>query len=575
MKKKKISLKKITVITIGLLSGIFLSCFEGFYDDIYTLKDRFKISYNANGADGGSVPGSVIVNKGDIITVPGNTGNLTRTAYTFIGWNTEADGNGTNYSQGSTFTFGESNLVLYANWTLSPTYNVTYDGNTNAGGDVPVDSTNYLAGATVNVLGNTGNLTKTGYAFAGWNTNEAGTGTTYTQEQTFSIESSDVTLFAKWTALPTYTVTYNGNNNDSGTVPTDSTNYLTGASVTVLSNTGNLTKTGYAFAGWNTNETGTGTNRAPGSTITMGSANVILYAKWVKWIKLASDPAPTARHNHSIIHDGNGHIILFGGYTGSYVGDVWSYDLASQTWTPLDSVSGPAARTAHTAIYDASGNMIIFGGSTGTVQNDVWRYNISGQTWAPLASVSGPAARSAHTAIYDGSGNMIIFGGYGSSYYSDVWSYNISSQTWTQLNSSSGPSGRSGAKAVYDGSGKMLIFGGIQNATYYGDVWCYNISEQTWMQLTSSSGPSARTGHVAIFNGGNIVVYGGYTGVYVGDIWSYTVSAQTWAQLPSLAGPGNRRNHAAASDSDGNLIFFGGLLNMSTLGNDIWRYLLP
>ena len=31
-------------------------------------------------------------------------------------------------------------------------------------------ASNYLAGATVTVLGNTGSLVKTGYTFTGWNT---------------------------------------------------------------------------------------------------------------------------------------------------------------------------------------------------------------------------------------------------------------------------------------------------------------------------------------------------------------------------------------------------------------------
>ena len=35
------------------------------------------------------------------------------------------------------------------------------------------------------------------------------------------ISSANVTLYAVWTQNPTYTVTYNGNNNTSGTAPAD------------------------------------------------------------------------------------------------------------------------------------------------------------------------------------------------------------------------------------------------------------------------------------------------------------------------------------------------------------------
>ncbi|HNY49331.1 MAG TPA: InlB B-repeat-containing protein [Smithella sp.] len=78
------------------------------------------------------------------------------------------------------------------------TYTVTYNGNGSTGGSVPVDSTNYSSGQTVTVLGNTGTLAKTGYLFTGWNTQSNGSGTTYTQGQTFVMGSSNVTLYALW-----------------------------------------------------------------------------------------------------------------------------------------------------------------------------------------------------------------------------------------------------------------------------------------------------------------------------------------------------------------------------------------
>jgi uncharacterized repeat protein (TIGR02543 family) len=43
---------------------------------------------------------------------------------------------------------------------------------------------------------------RTGYSFSGWNTQADGNGTTYTANQTFNMPNADVTLYAKWTALP-------------------------------------------------------------------------------------------------------------------------------------------------------------------------------------------------------------------------------------------------------------------------------------------------------------------------------------------------------------------------------------
>jgi uncharacterized repeat protein (TIGR02543 family) len=161
-----------------------------------------------------------------------------------------------------------------------PSYTVTYDGNGNTGGAVPTDGATYANGATVTVLGNTGSLVKTGYTFNGWNTLANGTGTAQAAASTFAMANAAVTLYAQWTLIPTYSVTYNGNGNTGGAVPTDGATYANGATVTVLGNTGSLVKTGYTYNGWNTLANGTGTARAAASTFAMGNAAVILYAQW-------------------------------------------------------------------------------------------------------------------------------------------------------------------------------------------------------------------------------------------------------------------------------------------------------
>jgi uncharacterized repeat protein (TIGR02543 family) len=76
-------------------------------------------------------------------------------------------------------------------------------------------------------------------------------------------------------------VTYDGNGSTGGAVPVDASSpYASGATVTVLGNTGSLVKTGSTFAGWNTAANGSGTSYAGGATFTMGSGTVTLYAQW-------------------------------------------------------------------------------------------------------------------------------------------------------------------------------------------------------------------------------------------------------------------------------------------------------
>ncbi len=143
----------------------------------------------------------------------------------------------------------DTNLLVNDN---CETHTVTYNGNGSTGGTAPVDgSSPYGVGSTVTVLGNTGSLVKTANTFNNWNTAANGSGTSYAPAATFSL-AADTILYAQWTPI-TYTVTYNGNGSTGGTVPVDGASpYASGASVTVLTNSGSLVKTGNTFNNWNT-----------------------------------------------------------------------------------------------------------------------------------------------------------------------------------------------------------------------------------------------------------------------------------------------------------------------------------
>jgi uncharacterized repeat protein (TIGR02543 family) len=48
----------------------------------------------------------------------GNTGNLVKNGYTFIGWNTAADGTGSSYQGGASFSMPAADVTLYAQWIM-------------------------------------------------------------------------------------------------------------------------------------------------------------------------------------------------------------------------------------------------------------------------------------------------------------------------------------------------------------------------------------------------------------------------------------------------------------------------
>ena len=177
--------------------------------------------------------------------------------------------------------------TFFTKWTAK-TYDVTLDRNGATTGSTSVTMT-YDSNTHTAIT----NPSKDGYVFGGYWTGSGGTGTlvintsgelqanvtNYTGAGGIWTRTvANTTLYAKWT--PTYTVTYNGNGNSGGSVPTDATNYPSGSTVTVKSNSGSLVKTGWTFAGWNANSTGTSTTYAAGSGTFTISSNTTLYAKW-------------------------------------------------------------------------------------------------------------------------------------------------------------------------------------------------------------------------------------------------------------------------------------------------------
>ena len=98
--------------------------------------------------------------------------SFTRTGYTFAGWNTLANGTGTNYTDGAVYSFS-ADITLYAKWTTLPDHTVTFNSNGGTGSMAP-QAANVPTALTLN------SFTRTGYTFAGWNTLANGTGTNYT-----------------------------------------------------------------------------------------------------------------------------------------------------------------------------------------------------------------------------------------------------------------------------------------------------------------------------------------------------------------------------------------------------------
>ena len=149
---------------------------------------QVKVSYDANGGTG--IMESITGDVGSKIVIGQN--GFSRSGYTFTGWNTQADGKGTAYKAGDSFTLTDKDTVLYAQWNKLVTVSFDLCGH----GGANISSQTFVGGNKASELTAP---KEDGWVFGGWYTEK---GCKYR----FSFDSavtSDITLYAKWDRVTT------------------------------------------------------------------------------------------------------------------------------------------------------------------------------------------------------------------------------------------------------------------------------------------------------------------------------------------------------------------------------------
>ena len=245
------------------------------------------------------------------------------------------------------------------------------------------------------------------------------------------------------------------------------------------------------------------------------------------WTKLApSGQLPAARSGHLMIHDPvRDRMIVFAGTDGDgdVLDDVWALNLAGPSWSHINpSGQDPPPRTWTAGVYDPVGDRIVlFGGYDGLAMGDVWQLTLAGTpAWSQVTpSGTPPAARWLHCAArIPATNEMFAIAGTDSTLYDDVWKLNLTgSPAWTKLiPGGPTPPGRLHAAAIYDPvRTRVVMYGGSDLSSPRSDTWALSVSgSPTWSQLAPTGFlPAARSGHSAIYDPvrDRVIVYGGFT----------------------------------------------------------------
>ncbi len=386
-------------------------------------KANYTVSYDGNGNNGGTAPAdAACYPPGATVTVPGNTGTLAKIGYTFAGWNSVADGSGTNYPATATFAMGSGNVTLYAKWTVN-SYAVTFNGN--GGSAVGSQSVLYNGTATAPA-----DPAKTGYAFVGWYSDSA-----LTSPFVFATAiTADTTLYAKWRIL---TLLTHGGDISPATDPATWTGGTDGTTAYIGYNTGDgslglyggstlSTNTGYL--GYAAGKTGSVTVDGTGSQWTNSIGNLTLgnYGAGILTIKNGGTVSvPGTPDKPAFIYLGNysgssGAITVDGagskltGYltvgSSSNRGYTYSNSTGTLSITNGGYVSGGVDVHNTSAVTVDGTNSRLEGTGYNTVNNGSLTITNGGYVGNAFRGIVGRLGYGTATAIVDGAGSKWING---------------------------------------------------------------------------------------------------------------------------------------------------------------------
>ena len=287
------------------------------------------------------------------------------------------------------------------------------------------------------------------------------------------------------------------------------------------------------------------------------------------WINMNPPTAPPARSDAQMVYDSeNEVVVLFGG--GGYwiqrynwFGDTWIYSVKTNTWTNMNPAVAPTPRTFHGIAYDSDNKVVVlFGGvdNSGTLLGDTWTYDVKTNTWTNMNPAVAPSPRHGIAMAYDSKNKKVVMHGepYFFSEHPETWTYDVSANTWTNMEPATLPPSCSPANLEYDSANNVMVH------LFYVDVWTYSLDTNTWTKREPATQPPSRWNGADVLaydsENGRMILFGGFQWYYwFDDTWAYDVKENTWTNLNPSASPPGRGASGIAYDSKNKVaVMFGG-----------------
>lgn len=329
-----------------------------------------------------------------------------------------------------------------------------------------------------------------------------------------------------------------------------------------------------------------GYHKATNQLVVLGGFDTegVLADQWTrsadgKWSVVLTTPIGKRQGAAMAYDDARAKLMLFGGTDGDGTvhNDLWEYDGA--TWREVIVANRPPARQLHRMVYDTvRGQLIMFGGSRGTdFLGDTWTFDLATQVWTEFQG-TGPGSRIRFDMVWDGT-RVVLFGGESINYLirGDTWAFDPAAETWTLAvaPTAAAPRNRYGFAMAQAENGTIVLFGGlIDGFVAANDVW--ELGASGWSKRTTTIAPTARIYATLTLDPAAeapdpaLVLIGGLgTGgpEALEDVWHL---GSDWSERSSGYGfkPAGRYAQLVYDDEQQQVLMFGGF----GAGDDTWTF---
>jgi len=309
----------------------------------------------------------------------------------------------------------------------------------------------------------------------------------------------------------------------------------------------------------------------------------------VGWRQLSIEgSAPAAREDHTwtLTPDG-ATAYLFGGRDGSTVfGDLWAYDLATDTWRVGDDTGRPPARFGHNAAWVEGIGLVIFAGQAGAAFfGDLWAYDPATNAWSELPTGgASPVARYGSCAAVGPDGRLWISHGFTADgrRFADTWAYDFAVSAWTdETPPADQPVSRCLHGCWWTDDGAFVLYAGqTTGVTALGDRWQLTPGERpgtnAWIQLDPEPRPADRNLYAQARWAAAMLVIGGQglDGGYLADAWLLADGGDTTLVEVDGAPPGRAGAEMIADPAHSRILLFGGT-DADGARDDLWELTIP